>query len=263
MCGNLGDPIVGRETLEILEYIRTINPYIILSMHTNGSARDAAWWKRLAITRTKVIFGIDGMGDTNHLYRVGTDFEHIMRNADTFIQAGGEAEWHMLVFEHNQHQVGACQHTADMMGFKKFQTKHTSRFAGDKMHVLNESGKTTHIIRPTEISKKISLQVKDAVQQTTSIQCKALSGRQLYVSANGLVTPCCWLDITYMSPSNPSRIDFMDQIGELPSLENMSILDIFNTGYFDKIKETWNNTPLVECSRQCGKVDKLGVQFEN
>jgi MoaA/NifB/PqqE/SkfB family radical SAM enzyme len=39
MCGNLGDPIIAKDCLEILQYLKEVNPNIRLSMHTNGSAR--------------------------------------------------------------------------------------------------------------------------------------------------------------------------------------------------------------------------------
>ena len=48
MCGNLGDPTVARDTLEIFEYFRKHNPKIWLSMNTNGGAKDQDWWRELA-----------------------------------------------------------------------------------------------------------------------------------------------------------------------------------------------------------------------
>jgi len=54
MCGNLGDPIIAQDTLEIYQYIRSINPKIRLAMHTNGSARDINWWEELAKEKVKI-----------------------------------------------------------------------------------------------------------------------------------------------------------------------------------------------------------------
>src|SRR6056300_578046 len=47
MCGNLGDPIVAKDTLEIFRYLRQTNPEMALQMHTNGSGRNAGWWQDL------------------------------------------------------------------------------------------------------------------------------------------------------------------------------------------------------------------------
>jgi MoaA/NifB/PqqE/SkfB family radical SAM enzyme len=48
MCGNLGDPIIARDTLEIFRYFRQHNSRIWLSMNTNAGARDEIWWTELA-----------------------------------------------------------------------------------------------------------------------------------------------------------------------------------------------------------------------
>ena len=56
MCGNLGDPIISRDTMEIFEHLREVNPRMKLSMHTNGSAREQNWWKELAKHRVVVNF---------------------------------------------------------------------------------------------------------------------------------------------------------------------------------------------------------------
>ena len=48
MCGNYGDPILAKDTAEIMLYFRKNNPNIYLRMHTNGGARKAEWWDRLA-----------------------------------------------------------------------------------------------------------------------------------------------------------------------------------------------------------------------
>ena len=56
MCGNLGDPIIAKDTVKIFEYCREHNTNIQLSMNTNGSARDSAFWKRLAELKVTVDF---------------------------------------------------------------------------------------------------------------------------------------------------------------------------------------------------------------
>ena len=262
MCGNLGDPIIAKDCLEIFQYIRSTNPRIRLSMHTNGSARTASWWKSLAKTDVRVTFGIDGLSDTHHLYRVGTDFDHIMRNATDFIRSGGLAEWHMLAFKHNEHQIDECRLLSEKLGFAKFQVKHTSRFQDNKFHVLDDSGKTTHILYPTERSAGIVSLVKENLE-STQIQCKAVKYKQIYIAADGTVSPCCWLDLKWQLPKQDNRIDYMDMIETYPNLNQAGLTEIFNSRYFDRIESTWTDKPLLECSKQCGRFDKLGAQFVN
>lgn len=263
MCGNLGDPIIAEDCLEIFKYLKETNPSIRLSMHTNGSARTVQWWQDLAKYNVRVTFGIDGLEDTHKLYRVSTDWHKIIKNAYAFIGAGGEAEWHMLVFEHNEHQIEECRSIAAEMNFKNFQVKHTSRFTEDKWHVLDDAGKTTHIIRPTEISKGMISKVKESLTTVSEIQCKAVKYKQIYVAADGTVSPCCWLDFKWILPKQDTRIDYMDIVGVFPNLNNDTMQGIFESGYFKEIEDTWAVKPLMECSKQCGKFDKLGAQFVN
>jgi MoaA/NifB/PqqE/SkfB family radical SAM enzyme len=262
LCGNLGDPIIARECLEILEYIRSINPTMYLGMHTNGSARNPEWWSKLAKINVKVTFGIDGLADTHKLYRIDTDFDKIIENATSFINAGGVADWAMLVFEHNEHQIDDCRALSQKIGFNKFTLKHTSRFQDNKLHVIDDDGRTTHILYPTQKSKDMIPKIAESLKiDKPYISCKAKQGKELYVGATGAVSPCCWLDLSWIIPRHESRVEYMDRINMLPSLRKQTFEEIFNSNYFNLIADTWNDKPLKECARQCGTFDKLGEQF--
>ena len=213
MCGNLGDPIISRDTMQIFEHLREVNPRMKLSMHTNGSAREQNWWKELAKHRVIVTFGIDGLEDTHHLYRISTDFNKIIDNAKAFIGAGGYAKWHMLVFEHNEHQVQEAKQMSEELGFKMFTTKNTTRFKDDHFQVIDEKGNPLHKLRPSEKSKAMIPMMKEASKDIKpNIICKAKKYNQIYVSACGNVSPCCWLDVEWMPPTQPSRMDYMKKI---------------------------------------------------
>ena len=69
MCqGTYGDATMNPETVQIFSYLREVNPNIRIEMWTNGGARDIEFWKRMAKLKVNVIFGIDGLEDTNHIY---------------------------------------------------------------------------------------------------------------------------------------------------------------------------------------------------
>ena len=262
MCGNLGDPIISKDTLEIYQYLREVNPHIRLAMHTNGSARDIDWWKKLAQLKVKVTFGIDGLADTHHLYRISTDFNKIIENAQAFITAGGVAKWHMLVFAHNEHQIEQAKTMSKQMGFVDFSIKHTSRFKQDYLQVIDDAGRPTHRIKPTQTSLDM-IPLAEAAQKEVKphIVCKAQKFKQLYVSACGNVSPCCWLDLEWIPPMQESRIDYMEKISEFPNLHRKTLKEIFDGGFFSKIEAQWGTVGLKECTKQCGSFDKLGAQF--
>ena len=261
-CGNLGDPIAAKDTLEIIEFLKEVHPHIHIIMHTNGSARTVEWWERLARLGVKVTFGIDGLADTHHLYRISTDWNKIITNARAFIDAGGNAEWHMLVFEHNEHQIEECRALSQEYKFSSFSLKHTTRFQSGQFNVLDDEGKTTHILKPTTRSKEMILKVAEAIKEIKPcITCKVKKEKQIYVSATGNVAPCCWLDLKWKLHKEDSRIDYMDRIGKFPSLHKESLEEIFRSGYFNEIETTWTDVPLKECSKQCGSFDRLGEQY--
>jgi len=262
MCGNTGDPIIAKDCLEIFQYIRQSNRKIRLGMNTNGSARNKDWWINLAKLGVEVRFGIDGLEDTHKLYRVGTDWKKIIENASNFIEAGGIAIWDMLVFDHNKNQINECNSLADSLGFKNFNIKHTARFRENQLVVLNKDGKTSHIIHPSDKSHYLKKILNDYdINSNNEINCKVLNDKSLYINSQGVVFPCCWLDTHFMYPNYKSKIDILDRNIKFLSLENYTLLDIFESRIFDKISSSWKSTPLLECSKQCGKIDKFNLQF--
>lgn len=177
MCGNYGDPAGGHHTIELFEHFRTINPNIVLGMNSNGAIRNTIWWhvlgKLLFQPKDYVVFSIDGLEDTNSTYRVNVNWTHLMTNARIFIAAGGNAQWDMLVYEHNQHQVDAAEALAREMGFKWFRAKVSKRPLTPR---LNYPSKWT----------------APAVA-TGPISCHALKEMSAYIDASGRLLPCCWL----------------------------------------------------------------------
>ena len=136
MCGNYGDPIAAKDTLKIFQFFRGAKASLNLSMFTNGSGKSPAWWKELAQVINTVHFSIDGLEDTNAIYRRGTQFKKIMNSAESYISAGGRAVWDYIVFRHNEHQVEQAQELARQMGFSRFVVKKTGRFSVIKNYRL-------------------------------------------------------------------------------------------------------------------------------
>lgn len=264
MCGNLGDPIIAKDTVEIFEYCRSINPDIHFSMNTNGSARDLEFWKRLAELGVVIRFGIDGLEDTHAIYRKGTDFNKIITNATTFINHGGYAVWDMLVFGHNQHQVDQCKELSQQLGFKDFYSKNTSRFKEESFVVLDKIGKPVYKIYGTDRSKTIAdkVVVQNLEEPKVTVSCKVKKEGSLYISATGVVSPCCWLDMEWMPHQSFSRIDYMEKMSGIQTLQKNSLSEIFDSGYFNRIEDGWSCNPLRECKKQCGEVDRFNEQFK-
>ena len=109
--------------------VRENEKQISCQVHTNASLRTPDYWKEIAYLTKKnphsmVKFSIDGLHDTNHLYRRGSNWEKIMENAQAFIDAGGRAWWQYIVFDWNKHQVALARKLARKMGFDAFKYRH-------------------------------------------------------------------------------------------------------------------------------------------
>jgi MoaA/NifB/PqqE/SkfB family radical SAM enzyme len=323
MCGNYGDPIAAKDTLEVFQYFRDHNDRINLSMHTNGSAKKPDWWRQLARTlgsRGYVVFSIDGLEDTNHLYRQNTIWSKIMENAQAFIDAGGRARWDYIVFAHNEHQVDQAEEMANSMGFEKFQYKKSARFFSvatgmtKEMHqASNRKGVATTLLQaPTnskyrnsalqELSKISSGEVltipskakelegtqypqifhkdpakkkpMERVWDEAVIKCKVKEEKSVYISAEGIVQPCCWtagqMYVWYWTERGGQIWDFIDSRGKdnLNALHN-DLDSIIDGDFFQKdIPNSWNKPSCAEgklavCAKTCGsKYDTFAEQFK-
>jgi len=176
MCGNYGDPAAGYYTMDIYNYFRSVNPKITLGMNTNGAIQSTFFWHALGKlfnqTNDYCVFSIDGLEDTNQIYRRNVNWNKLMANAQAFIAAGGSAHWDMLVYRHNQHQVTACEQMARDMGFTWFRAKVSRRTYVDGLEA------------------PIGWQVPK--QTASKISCHALAEKSAYIDAQGHLGPCCW-----------------------------------------------------------------------
>ena len=286
-CGNYGDPIVARDCLPIFRYFRECNPELYLCLHTNGSARRTTWWQELAEILKDgphyVRFGLDGLEDTNHLYRRGTSWKVIMRNVRAFIDAGGRAEWDYLVFKHNEHQVEEARELADEMGFAAFYVRKTGRFlkpdqleTSDRFEYWLEQPDNEAYLNPayddlTDVAEKYG--DYDRYLDQVNVECKAADGkRKLYISAQGLAVPCCWLAEVFSEMHNPARRQFIDLVNanggrQVLDTAHHNLETIVNGPLFQQhIPQSWQLDSvdcgkLAICARNCGQeYDALGKQ---
>lgn len=325
MCGNYGDPIAARDTLEAFAYFREHNPKMNLSMMTNGSAKKPEWWKTLAKVlgpRGYVTFSLDGLEDTNHLYRQNTVWSKIMENAQAFIEAGGRARWDYIVFAHNEHQVEEAEALSKSMGFEKFQIKKSARFFSNasgvtkEMHqAANRKGMATTLLQAPKNPKYRNAALEELSKIAKSeqpikflpskqedltgyifpqvfhkdpekkkpmekywdevpIKCKVAEEKSLYVSAEGIVQPCCWtagqMYVWYWTPKGGQIWNLIDEVGkDNLNAKHASLESIVNGKFMqDLVPNSWNKSScadgkLAVCAKTCGtKHDAFSEQFK-
>lgn len=134
-CGTHGDPLTTKDIIPIIEYIYSCNSKTNLTINSNGGLRNVKFWTELGnLLKDKeheMTFSLDGLEDTNHLYRRRVNWQKAMQNAQAFIDAGGKALWDYLIFEHNQHQIEEARQKSIEMGFYKFYAKRALGFSSN------------------------------------------------------------------------------------------------------------------------------------
>ena len=287
-CGNYGDPMVARDCIEVFRYLREHGPNLNLCLHSNGSARRPEWWRELAGIMKQgphyLRFGIDGLEDTNHLYRRGADWKTVMRSAEAFIEAGGRAEWDFLVFRHNEHQVEEARRLAQDMGFKEFFVRKTGRFldageleTSDRFEVLDKKGSFEYFLEQPinpdhqnpafgnlEVVKKRYGEYQTYLDKV-DIDCKVAGPkRKMYLSAQGYALPCCWLGAVFSESSTAERRQFADLLqayGGIAAVDarQHGLKKVIEGPLFQQaIPASWDQTSIADgklaiCARTCGK----------
>ena len=263
--GNYGDFITARDGLGIVEYFLATNPQLKVIISTNASGRPHIW-QRLGELGVEVQFRIDGLADTHHLYRQYTNFELILENAIKFIQAGGNAVWAMIKFDHNKHQISQAELLSKSLGFKRFELVDAGR---DKTVVFTRDRKFSHVIgdyKGTTDYKTLydqyqhyisdpDVTLKKVQIQERTINCYSKQNQEIYVSANGEIYPCCWLGFYPLSKQgNPSTFQLRPLIVENNALEYGIEHAI---AWFNQIEGTWNKTvsdgKIYTCNETCGR----------
>ena len=268
--GNLGDPMMNSELIEIIKFFKDHNPNLKISIHTNGSIRNQNFWNELATLKIQVIFHIDGLEDTNHLYRQGIEFKKIINNAQVYINSGGEAVWGFIIFDHNKHQLEECKQLSIKMGFINFYTIDDDRNTGpvydtngNLVHVMgNYQGETNFEILFHKKKTDMVL-LEDIIQDRTpkSIKtCWAKQHKSIYIAANGEVSPCCKLAFfprtygkgEYHEAANAQiqKILLKNNAIEIP-LEQC--IDWFNNVQKSWDIKTYEQGRLIVCDNVCGE----------
>ena len=266
-CGNFGDPCMARDFAEICELLMARHG-VTLMASTNGSMRRPDWWRRLgrlfAGTNSWLEFHVDGLRDTNHLYRIGANWDKVLANAAAFIAGGGRADWHFIRFRHNQHQVEEARETARRMGFSAFVATETGRFPeGERFAYMHPEGDWRHLEQATVYDPDTS-ETPETARRTSdrpagtghsAIDCKSADKNRFFIDAAGYLAPCCW--VSHRDLQRPGdMLRAVAAAGKDPALfniRNRPIEEILKDNLFSKIfPEMWRIDSLTTCRKKCG-----------
>lgn len=267
-CGTYGDGAINPECFEIFEYIRKNNKNVSLMLHSNGGARNKEFWQELAKLEVDVVFAIDGLENTNHLYRRNVSWIKLMENAQSFIKNGGKATWSMLIFKHNQNQINEAREFAKTLGFKNFNTRFSGRWSDfdsagnfrnvdkikvDNYYIEKPVNQPINVSSPEHTIKLDKKQIIDDFK-TKKIICASCSNgiNEIYLMANGYVSPCCYVgDLDQHEPKNIIK-DF-----QKVNLNHNSLKEILEGDFFKELENgiagKEGSYRLQSCYHTCGR----------
>ena len=283
-CGTYGDPLACKDLVSICEYTKQVAPDIRIGLHTNGGLSSPDVFAKLANYTDVIVFGIDGLEDTNHVYRRNVQWHKVIENAKSFIDAGGCAEWDFIVFKHNQHQIEQAKKISKQLGFKKLNIKKTSRFFNkhhelvNEVQVQNTQGDYEYSIYPPTDTQYLNsglnawqeLNVEDYLKNTC-ITCHSMHNHWIYIDHAGNVFPCGWTSdrmYGYEAQQNKDYVtirDLMNKVGiENVNVHSNSFKNIVNGPWLKVIHDSWTNENRLErCAVMCGeKINMIGEQNE-
>lgn len=285
ICGTHGDPITCEDLIEIINYICTYSKGSI-QINTNGGLRGTKFFNDLGKifannkvenTTREVVFSIDGLEDTNHIYRRQVKWNKVIENLKAYVDAGGQAAWDFLQFKHNRHQVSEAQSIAMNLGVD-FRLKNPFGVDVTGMPVYDKEYNLEYVIhhhsdKPTQdpyVPADIgySAPMPEIDQNIEGfIVCNSFRSHlppnhdikmcEIYIDHMGSVQPCCFVGNKMYGPSYVGEStevkNIQKKMGNKNNLYHHSIQDILDNGILEVYSKSWANKSINQCWMQCGK----------
>ena len=279
VCGTHGDPLACKDLYEILEYICK-NSQGKIQINTNGGLRNPAYFKKIGELFNRyslpnveryVTFSVDGLKDTNHVYRRNVAWEKVWENLMSYTKTGALAHWDFLLFRHNYHQIDTARELAKSHNIN-FILKNPFGVDKQGMAVLDKDYNLDYIIEhSTDYGYKTFdpanlnwvPEIPYPVNAKGCIDCYSFRKQdgekleEIYVNALGQVVPCCFIGNALQGQIHSSDIMQMrkiqESIGDRNNLHNYSLQEIFDNEVFNIFSNSWETKSIPMCWIQCGK----------
>ena len=284
-CGSIDDPPMHPDFLEILEFLVRLNRHHIV-IHTNGGMRKPNYWAYMARVLSKskytLNFSIDGLADTNHIYRRGVQWDKLMENVSAFIKAGGHAQWQGVIFPWNIHQLPQARELARDMGFSVFRERNDTCLDERDLHELHDFFEQEEKRAKWNWNEYLH-SMSDPSDYNGEIYCKTGKDELAYFIAHtGEIFPCCFLyNVRYQVINYPEHnLRYSNTYGENWNNANYhDVDDIVQHQFFQHdLVSSWANrdhsrleptacnpictTTCIKSKRDCWEVENRSIDLE-
>lgn len=262
-CGDDGDPIYAHDLIEVIKYFKSVKPVEIVII-TNGSHKKVAWWTELGNTLTdidSVHFSIDGFDNySNNIYRVNSNYDSIIAGLQTLRATSCcKIVWATIAFKFNEKQIDLMQDTARQLGADRFQLTKSTKFGRvypiygihDPLQPSDRYVSSTHRFerevveftnkkdRVLPVNIELYNKYKD---QTPVVPLCFIGNKGLYINAQGILFPCCWVANRYTHNNEWQKIS---------SKFNLNVVSIEQALQDDFWKDTFLKFDWQECKTKC------------
>tara|TARA_B100001057_G_scaffold345656_1_gene346789 strand:- start:118 stop:1329 length:1212 start_codon:yes stop_codon:yes gene_type:complete len=207
--GNIGDAMMHPQIDKILIDINRERPEVSQTLHTNGGGPWAEKFERLGEHISKnyqnpeyanihLVFSIDGLEDTNHLYRRNVIWKHILKNSEVLRKHKVNVRWRMNRFEHNAHQVDTARQMAKDWGWDF--SLNDGTWGGDVIRGLLHKPKDTALFKEKVKNWNIEFHEDEYIiendfpnddKQYNDV-CVWKVHKEIQIVSDMSVWPCCW-----------------------------------------------------------------------
>tara|TARA_B100000989_G_scaffold79352_1_gene56528 strand:+ start:2776 stop:3807 length:1032 start_codon:yes stop_codon:yes gene_type:complete len=272
-CGDDGDPIYAKDFLQIVHWIKEINPQLQLLIITNGSYKKADWWQKLAMLlneHDEVHWSLDGWDqESNSKYRVNCDWKSIMLGIVTFREHNKITYTVVatIAFRFNENNLQDINNIAINNNFDCWQLTKSTKFGStypdaysnnDLLEPTNkfliakghrferQQYKISTKTRPGEDLKKIFLERALELNKNNEYPALCYIGNKgVFLKATGEFYPCCWTANRY--PHNKNMISLAQTKF---NLHNTTIDNIIKDSFWNNEFKKFDN---IECKTKCIK----------
>lgn len=293
-CGTKGDPSAAKDLYPILEYLLKCNPNAQLEVRTNGGAKQPEYWAKISKlfkgTNSFVVWSVDGLENTNHIYRKNVKWSKLWPNMMAYFKEGGPAWWEFLKFEHNMDELPIIEQICKKHNVRLL-VKDPYGFVdvgGGKLRTMpvydRITGKLLYSIKPYNTTNIVDEHVEqvfikdqrfkqfedtDWKPLNLEFKCQVSSygpnkdKNEIYIDSDGVVYPCCFIASKYMM-GEPQLVAMIDPIkDELRVTQNKTIDQVLEhrfykqtmiDGFEGKLNVVDNAKHCITCIHHCGKI---------
>ena len=127
-CGQISDPIFNPNLIEFIKIAKQKNTNLII--HTAASQKSVRWYEEAfdCYGKGEWVFGIDGLPEESHKYRINQDGVKLFNMAKLCVQKGIKTRWQYIVFKYNEDHIEQAKQMAHDNGMV-FEVSLSTRFS--------------------------------------------------------------------------------------------------------------------------------------